>query len=681
MARANFISSSLIYALLIGVAFSASASAAEPSPWLEIHSKHYTVVTDAGEKAGKDIALRFEQMRAVFGSLLMKERLSEPLPLTILAFRNDKSYYQAAPLRNGQPIGVPGFFLSGEDQNFIVLNLSEQEPWRAITYDFGLMLLNFNYPPVPAWFDEGLAEYFSSIRVEDNSYEIGRDPGLQSTYREHLNTDRGADGSKSFTDILSGEMWLPLSELLGTKHDATSTNEIGKSAVFAAQSWMTMHYLIHERKLPESGTYFDLVENQHVPVEEAIQKAYGVTATELDHAVKDYFQSLKPILVAGGASKQPDSQKNPQQAFQFPELIGPSTSVITSNSLPENDARAITAEVEIRIPDRREAGLKELNTLATMADPTANKSWFIKPKKEGDSDTPLTTAVGNEIAHRALAWDHLQHGEVDACLQELGDAATLSQRDLWIRYYLSVLKYRISQAKKTDMEGLPNMLQDLRAVLEWHPEFASAYDLMAMARMEGGGPAAAMQAERAAIQLSPRNQEYVFHLAEIYESDKRWDASRALLQHLESSADPQIAAQARERLGELSTNQRYGVADAKAASTSKLSPQSSPFDVLEQDAAKRSAEEKTTLSGNTADMRPSKFVKGELVDVDCSQSPAAILTVSSGGRVLKLRTADYKSLLLIGADKFSCEWSERSVSVNYKPGGLADGDLVSVEVR
>jgi hypothetical protein len=44
-------------------------------------------------------------------------------------------------------------------------------------------------------------------------------------------------------------------------------------------------------------------------------------------------------------------------------------------------------------------------------------------------------------------------------------------------------------------------------------------------------------------------------------------------------------------------------------------------------------------------------------------------------------TADYKSLLLIGADAFSCAWSDRAVSVNYKPGGMADGDLVSVEVR
>src|SRR5947209_1540527 len=109
------------------------AHAAEP-PWLEIHSTHFTVITDAGDKRGREVALRFEQMRAVFATLLGKDRLSVPVPLTILAFKNDKTYYQLAPLRNGQPIDTPGFILPGDDQDFIALNLSENEPWRAIAH-------------------------------------------------------------------------------------------------------------------------------------------------------------------------------------------------------------------------------------------------------------------------------------------------------------------------------------------------------------------------------------------------------------------------------------------------------------------------------------------------------------------------------------------------------------------
>ncbi|MGA2978895.1 MAG: hypothetical protein ABSD76_04830, partial [Terriglobales bacterium] len=204
MARIRPISSSLLPAVLLGILLSTSALATEQSPWLEIHSTHFTVVTDAGEKRGKEVALRFEQMRAVFAILLMKERLNEPLPLTILAFKNDRDYYKSAPLRQGQPIGVPGFFLPGEDQNFVVLNLFEEESWRAVAHDLAHLWLNYNYPPVQGWFDEGMAEYFSAIRVDDKKYEIGGDPELQSAFTEDLpqNQTQLRNLPKSLTELL-----------------------------------------------------------------------------------------------------------------------------------------------------------------------------------------------------------------------------------------------------------------------------------------------------------------------------------------------------------------------------------------------------------------------------------------------------------------------------------------------
>jgi hypothetical protein len=666
------------------VFLSLASRAAEQSPWLEVHSTHFTVITDAGEKKGKEVALRFEQMRAVFATLLMKERLNEPLPLTILAFKNDKDYYQSAPLRQGQPIRVPGFLLPGEDQNFIVLNLLQEESWRAVAHDFAHLLLNYNYPEVQGWFDEGMAEYFGSIRVDDKKYEIGGDPELYS-FVEDLpqNPPAASNPPKSLTELLGGQAWLPLPDLFNLKQDTSTNAEATHRTLFYAQSWMTMHYLLHEKKLPETGTYFDLVENQHVPVEEAIQKAYGVSSAQFSQAVKDYFHSLAPLSLALDASRQPGFRGNAPQVYQFPEIVGPDDSAMTSKVLPETDARAIADEVRVRIPDRRDAALQDLQALATAPNPTAAKKADAvrKATDQEDSKNALPVAVaGNEIAHRILAWDHLQHSEFDDAAEELGDAAALNRGDMWIRYYFSVLKYRVSQAKHGEIMGLPNMIQDLRAVLEWYPEFAEAYDLMATARREGGGPVGAMQAERAAIQLSPRNQQYVYHMAEIYGEDKKWEAARALLEHLKTSSNPQIAAAAGERLAQLATEQKYGVSPATAASAQKVSKPSSPFDVLEQDAAKRAATEQATQSG-TADKRPTKFFQGRLVDVDCSQSPAAVLTVSSGGAVLKLRTSNYKSLLLIGADAFSCEWNNRSVSVNYKSGGMSDGDLVSLEVR
>jgi tetratricopeptide (TPR) repeat protein len=685
----------LALALFLGLSsssFSSFAATEEKSPWLEIHSTHFTVITDAGEKKGKEVALRFEQMRAVFAILLMKDRLNDSEPLTILAFKNDRDYYQSAPLQKDsfgqlQPISAPGFFVPGTDQNFIVLNLFEEEPWRAVTHDFAHLMLNYNYPPAEGWFDEGLAEYFSSIRIDNKQYEIGGDPELSNVYTTDLvgNQNEARNPPKSLTELLGAQVWLALPDLLTIKHDTSDYNEGTHHTLFYAQSWITIHYLLHEKKLPETGTYFGLVENQHVPVLEAVQKAYGMTPEQFDKAVKDYFHSLTPLFTALDASKQAGAPANAAQVYQFPVPVGPNDSAITVKMMLVDDARATVDEMKIRIPERRDVAQKDLQALANPPETTttADKSSPRKVRKQkddkDDDSAPMIAASGNEIAHRALAWDHLQRGEFEAATEELGDAAALNQRDMWIRYYLSVLKYRVSKARHTDMQGLPNMMQDLRAVLEWYPEFADAYDLLAMARLVGGGSSAAMQSERAAINLSPRNQEYIFHLAEIYVGDKKWTAATELLSRLKTSSNPVVAAEAKEELGKLASEQKYGLS-ATLGNSPKLAAQPSPFDVLEQDAAKRAAETQAKQN-SVADRRVSKFVEGKLVAVDCSQPPVAVLTVASGEAVLKFRTADYKSLLVIGADTFSCQWSDRRVSVNYKPGGMADGDLVSVEVR
>lgn len=642
--------------------------ASEPSGWLEIHSAHFTVITDAGEKRGREVALRFEQMREVFANLLTKDHLNQPVPLTILAFNNDKSYYQLAPLHQGQPIEVSGFLLPGEDQDFIALNLMESEPWRAVAHDLAHMLLNFNYPPAQAWFDEGLAEYFGSIRVDNKQVELGGDP------------ERGSSG-KSLTELLNSEKWIPIPDLFATKLDS-KVDDSSRHTMFYAESWMVLHYLIHEKRLPDTGNYFNFVLNQHRPVEDAIQKAYGMSSAQLEQAVQEYFHSLTALQSALEASRQKNSDpKALAQPYQSTALVAPDDSAIIAKPFPEPDARALYAGAQTRIPERREMGLEQLKKLATTPTPADIKTEAkneAREKRDTEENTLPSNAVGNALAHRMLAWDYINHDEFDDALVELGDAAALNQRDMWVRYYLSVLKYRMAQAKHSDIAGLPNMMLDLRAVLEWYPEFANAYDLLAVARNEGGSSATAMQSERAAMTLSPRNDMYGYHLAQIYIAGKRWEAAKDRLERLKSSSDPQVAKLAADRLDEMASQRKYGMATAD--SHAEFAPQKSPFDVLDEDAAKRSATEKQQQAG-TADKRPTKFLKGHLVAVDCSESPAAVLTVTSEGILLKLRAVDYKALLLIGADDFSCDWRNRQVTVNYKPGGLSDGDIVSLEMR
>ncbi len=646
-----------------------SVLAAEPH-WIRISSGHFSVLTDADEKSGRKVVVRFEQMRSVFAQLLMRARLNMPEPLEIIALSSDEEYAKVAPLRHGQPITDSGFYVPGEDRNYIVLNLFEDESWRTISREFAHFFLNYNYPPTQGWFDEGFAEYFSSVRLDNKQIHIGGDPESPPPARQNLAANKIEDRNppKSFVELLSGPVWLSMPDLFTMHHESSDYQENARHTLFYAQSWMVLHYLLNKEKMPETGTYFDLVENQKLPVEEAIQKAYGMTPAQFEQAVKDYFHSLTPLFQAQGSGQAAAGNRG-SEVYSFPSPVAPDNIGASTQPLSEEDAQALLAEMEIRLPEHRDSAVQELESIVSQ------------PKAE------------NAIAHRALAWAHLERKEFDEAAQDLNRAVDLDPKDPWPHYYSALAKYRAAQSSGQSLHGIANMMVDLRFVLDWDAEFAEAYNLLGLARMEGGGISSAMETMRAAIRLSPRNETYQLNMAQIYVAAKQWDAATALLERLKASQNPQIASASRTKLDDLPTLKKYGLLPQRetppqpaAGGSPPATKPAAPAPVAQKQNP-QSAEETAADHADEPpaqpqpDKRPILFLKGKLSTVDCSQAPAAVLTVSAGTRVIRLRAPDYKSLTLIGADEFSCEWKNRPVAVNYKAGGKADGDLVSVEIQ
>src|SRR5580692_1180645 len=316
MSRIHFLTSRLIFfisfALLLLCAPLAPARSDQPH-WIRVNSSHFSVVTDADESKGHDVAARFEQMRLVFGQLLARTRINMSEPIDIIALRSDDEYSKVVPNRQGAAIAM-GFFIPGSDRDYFVLNLSKEESWRAVSRDFALVFLNYNYPPTQPWFDEGFAEYFSSLRFDNQQAQIGGDPN-------------------SFTDLLNATAWLTIPELFA-QHDANQ--ESSRHTIFCAESWIVMHYLLAQNKLPQTGAYFDLVENQKLPAEEAIQKAYGMSSAQFAQAVKDHFHSLaQPSKNGTAGGVQPLGVAGSDQ-------IGSS-----AQELREADGEALVAEMSL----------------------------------------------------------------------------------------------------------------------------------------------------------------------------------------------------------------------------------------------------------------------------------------------------------------------------------------------
>jgi tetratricopeptide (TPR) repeat protein len=635
--------------LLIGGCFSQLAFAKDEPRWIEVHSAHFSVLTDAGDKRGREVALRMEQMRAVFGQLLLKDKLKMSVPITVIALKSDKQYGAVAPTKQSR---AGGFYVPGSDRIYIVLNLFEADPWRAVAHPLAHYLLNYNYPPAQGWFDEGLAEYFGSIDI-GKQVEMGGDPELSPEWHEDIFDERRRDPNvpQSLTQLVSSPVWLSMTDLFTIKHDSSGTREGTHSTLYYAQSWMVVHYLLNKNKMPEAGTYFDLVLNQKVPVEKAMVQAFDLTPAQMEDAVKTYFNSLSGLGIALDQSKKPIANPvSPQQPDHFALPFNADDIGMAVSTVKDEEARAVIDDVMARVPEHRDQALHDLQQLT--ADPK-----------------------DNEAARRGLARDDIHQKKFDAAADELEKATDLNPRDPWIWYYRSALKYQQAQATRKEMQGLANMMQDLRAVTDWYPELADAYNMLGMARVEGGGINSALEAQKQAIALAPRNMEYQFNLGQIYVAGKKWDLAREVFTRLKAGPDRTAAAASKQELEDLETLQKYGVRPQRAGENAAPAGAASATEDEDADAAPKPAPVNPGTTG------PVQFLKGKIVSSDCSKPPEATVTILSGMTTYKMHASDYKSLLVIGEDQFSCDWKNRLVSVNYRAVGKHEGELVSVEVH
>jgi tetratricopeptide (TPR) repeat protein len=651
----------LFLLLLPATLFAADKKPIAKEGWLEIHSAHFDIITDAGEKRGREVAVRLEQMRMVFAGLIMRDKLKMPVPVEVLALKSDADYEKISPLRKRTAISDPGFFLGGEDKHIIVLDLFADQPWRAVAHYFAHMLLDGNYPPTQTWFDEGLAEYFSSIQLDNKTIDIGSDPELLNKYAEDLlgNITDVRHPPKSFTELLSGPLWLNMSDFLQMRLSSPEYHEGTHHTLFYAQSWILAHYLLAKKMMPQVGTYFGLVEVQKMSVEQAVQQAFGMNTDQLEKALKDYFHSLTPLFAAqdkADAAVQSDediaaARNSGTQLNEFPAPIGPGEVSVVVKKMIDDDAHAYVADAMARLPEHRAEGIQQLQNLAQ--DP-----------------------ADNAIAHRCLAYAYLQNRDFKQTGEQLRSA---DGTDPWVHYYEALLRFRAAQARGQALQGgLANVQQNLRAVVDWDPEFAEAYHFLALSELEGGGTHAALDSIRTAIQLAPRRQSYVLDMANIYIAQKKWDEAQAALERLKSGSNAQLAAVARKKLDDLPFIKKYGIDPDR-------SPGAQETRVIEANSGisnplPENLDEKPQLKERAPDTRPVKYVKGRIVSVDCGKAPEAIMTVLAGGRTLKLHTFDYKSVALVGADQFSCDWRNQRASINYKAGGGSQGDVVSVEI-
>src|SRR6185437_12548336 len=365
--------------LLASVSVLFRPAVARDATWVEVKSPHFSVITDAGEKRGREVAIRFEQMRAVFANLMVQAKVNLPVPLQIVAFRNTKELREVSPLWKGKPVELAGLFQGGSDRCFIMLDMSTDNPWSVVFHEYAHQLMNGTVTaPLDTWFEEGFAEYFSSIEVDSHQARVGKIP--DTTF-----------------EIVRRDGMMKISDLFRVQHNSAAYNESGdRRTVFYAESSMVVHYLYDHNLIPKLVQYFDLKYNKNASVEEAIQQSFGMSARDFDKAIVSY--------VAAGQYKY-YFMKTPPEI----ETTGYATAPLTTT-----DAAAVVADIHAHSQDYHE-------------------------KAFGEFEEILKSDPNNATACRGLGYAYLQKRDFENASEYFQRAAKVDSKDPYVHYYTGVL--------------------------------------------------------------------------------------------------------------------------------------------------------------------------------------------------------------------------------------------------
>ena len=577
--------------------------------WVEIRSPHFSVVTDAGERRGRDVALRFEQMRVVFGGLMAKAKVNTPIPLQIVAFRNTKELMQFSPLFKGKASKFAGLFQGGSDRCFILLDMSVENPWQVVFHEYAHQLMDGTLETqLDPWFEEGFAEYFRSITVDGREADIGKVPEDEYYILEHSS-------------------WMRIADLMRVRQNTATYNENGDhQTVFYAESGMLVHYLYDNSLIVKAGDYFNLVANNHLPVEDAIQQAFGMSSAQLDKALRNYASS--------GRFKY----------YKLPAPAGMDAKAYTSAPVSAIDAQAILADVHLHSPDYQDEARQEFEDVL-KADPN------------------------NAAALRGLGYSYLVKHEYEKAGEYFQKSAQLNPNDARVLYYSAMLSQR--EGFSGDPARATSMQDQLERSIKLDPDFADSYNILSYTYLSQGKLDQAMQSLRKAIELNPREEQYRFNLANLYMEHGQVKEATAVLQALQASEDPRTSARAADALSDL--QRRAEDVAAEHASAVDRSGQA----LLSRNPSPQTETEPTSVPVVGA----AKFLHGKILSVDCSNPPAAMLSISTGGQTRKMHVANSSKTILIGADRLSCDWKNQSVAVNYRDNKDGSGEIISLEIQ
>ncbi|MFZ0063965.1 MAG: tetratricopeptide repeat protein [Pyrinomonadaceae bacterium] len=456
--------------------------------WISVRSRNFQLIGNAGEKEVRQVANRLEQFREVFTRLFPKAKFIAPVPTTVVVFKNDKSY---SPFRSNQ--NIAGYFQPGPDVNYITLTTEvrgEQDPFTVIFHEYTHLLVNSTLGNVPTWFNEGLAEYYSSFNIsEERKVTLGK-PISHHVY------------------LLRERKMLPLPTLFQVDHDSPHYNEREKQTIFYAQSWALVHYLIHKPGGSDAIDKFMGLMNSNTSLDDAFQQSFQTTFEKMEKDVRAYIRNDSyPIIAA---------------SFQ----------------------RKIDFDTELQV-----APLTEADAQAYLGDLLLHSN---RVESEEYLKRAIALDANHSMANASLAMLRVREGKLEEARSNLERAVTANSQNYLIHYYYAyALSQEGMDAANLvsgySPENLTKMRAELKRSIELRPDYPESYGLLAFINLVAGTELnETITMVKKMLATSPGRNDLALTLAQLYMRTEDFKSSREILERL--TQNPQMRAQAQTML-------------------------------------------------------------------------------------------------------------------------------------
>jgi tetratricopeptide (TPR) repeat protein len=643
---------SLLIALLFFAALvTLPATASAKDEWIRVHSKNFNLIGNASEKDIRKVATRLEQFRETFRLLFSKMNLTSPIGTNVVVFKSENAYKPFKPkMANGKAdTGIAGYFQPGDDVNYITLSTEGDDAETFVTifheYVHFIVDTNFGKTNVPTWFNEGLAEYYSTFAIDDD-----QKVKLGLPRNDHLYN-------------LQNTPLIPLRTLFNVSNFELHANGDHSRGIFYSEAWALMHYFLQGGKAQGFSKFLNLLLNKTEPeaaFQDAFQMSYATGEKELAAYVKK--NKFNYQLITFTKKLVFDNE------MQTTVLSDAESSAYLGDLLYHSD-RLDEAEPLLQKALAADSNSVMANTSLGMVK--------MRRKKYSDARTYLEKAVlAEQKNHQALyAYAYVLATEDE---DESGSVSKFTPEKL---------------AKIRDL---------LKRAIAANPGFGESYDLLGFVSLvsnEGLDEAAASL--QTALKVQPGNQRVALRLGEIFLRQKKYAESTELATRVAAAADDRgikaLADSLVSRVIQARENDNARAAYEKAAADSRSRPtitrRAAAGKQLTAEERAKEAEDASIRSINESMRKAAadeKRVIGQIQRIDC-KGKAIIFTVKSGVETITLSGTDFQSLALsaftpeANQAEMGCgaDFAALNAVITYRAavnsGGSAKGELIAVE--